>query len=306
MRRPSAVCCLVLAALACAPVASCGENAPVLLSDDIVYLRALLTARIDGDADDAEKQLARETLRRLDGTRTFDADEMNRAETEAHLKNILRAELARNPRGRQPRLDLARFSLYLDDAEHALRHLQHAGPGSKHDLFWPLLIAYAHFRLGEQEKGAPYLERTVRSARALVPLRLENGAFCERVTGLGQYMPYPDDLVSAGQAVFLYFEVAGAVFREGEDGMRGPSLRLSLEIRDEMQETRWRKDDFASHTPLYRRVMSEIYCAVHLVMPKTLQPGPHVLILTCEDEYGDQDARLDVPFSIAYGTSTPE
>lgn len=279
--------------------AAAKAKAPTLTSEDIVYLKGLLELRrgvAELSAD--EKLLLERAHKHLNGVKPTPTGKADREEVEERLKEILRASVAGDPDALPPRLDLARFYLYLDRPELAARHLLRAGEGSEQNVFWPLLLTYSYLRSGEVEKADNFLNQANQRALYLLPLRLKKALFCKRVRGLGQYEPRTDTTFSPGEATWIYVEIVGAIFDKLADKKYQLDLDFHMEIRDDFQRTVWERKNYCNFPFEYQHPVHDIFGGMDFLIPENLKPGTHTLILTCEDKESDKKATADITFVI--------
>ncbi|MFH0910480.1 MAG: hypothetical protein V1918_03075 [Planctomycetota bacterium] len=266
--------------------------------EEVVYLKGVLEARLKAQGlPDGERALASAILERLQADRPRPAEPVERAQVEERLKEFLRADVAAKPDAREPRLALARFYLFEDDPERALRHLDRAGPGSELDVFWPLLAAYAHLRLGEHATATRLLEGMGESIGRLIPLQIQRALFCEEVRQYGQYNPRPEKAFAPGESTWLYLEVMGPGFRAVGDQHE---LRLSfgLAVRNDLQQTLYDEPQYCRIFPKYRHPVRTVFAGVDFLVPDYLPSGKYTLIVTCRDETSGREVTSDLPFSI--------
>jgi hypothetical protein len=276
-----------------------GPAAAALTPGERIYLRSLLEARQAQELSADEERLVARLRKRLAGQPPAPTAKADRREVEARLVELLRAAVARDPDAREPRLDLARYYLYANAPDLAVRHLERVGPGSEQDLFWPLLSAHAYLRLGEHQTGADLLDRAVRAAGNLVPLQVVRGLFCADVDGLGQYEPRPHNTFRRGEAAWLYVELKGPVFKPVEEKLFRLNLVVDLTVRQaKLQNTVWKRSEYCRLPFEYQHPVAEVFGGIYFNIPAELADGDYVLIITCRDLESEHEDSLDVPFTV--------
>lgn len=277
--------------------------APNLSAADVVTLSHLLAERQKQEGLPAAEVLKLERLQAVlrHWPVTGHAAAQDREEVEERLKELLRADVATHPESRGPRVALARFYLYLDRPDLAVRHLERAGPGAAENVFWPLLMTYGHLRSGDHARAEKALAQANQAAQALLPLRLRHALFCNHIKTLGQYEPRGTGPLAVGESTWLYIELVGVSFRRRSELQHQLNIDVHLTLRDDLQRTAWERQGYCNLPFVYQHPVHDVYAGVDFIVPD-MPAGRYTLIVTCVDRESDQKATADIALAIGAGT----
>lgn len=252
------------------------------------------------DLRDEEKpfieQLQGKVLSKASGVKPESRDSLETLK--GKLKDALREYVAENYKESKPRVDLAKFYIFDNDPEKALRHLEKVGPSSEKDIFWPLLCSYCFIQLGNYSDAAKMLVKVDECVEKFLPIKIDRAQFCEEIRQHGQYTPRRGTKMTPGEAVWVYLEINGATFKEMSDKSLKLFLKFGLELRDELQRTVWHTNDYSSITPVYQHPVREVFAGLDYVIPQDIGPGKYTLIISVTDINSDKKTTADIVFEI--------
>jgi hypothetical protein len=266
-----------------------------LNSQELIYLKSVLQNRIDSGMLKADEvKLAKSTLAKLKQTKKVTSPSTNIGKEQKDLLQKLRQKVASDPDKRAYRLNLAKFYLYMNDAEKAERHLTRIGPASKKDLIWRILCAQSYVLLGEYSRAAELFDNVTGKLDKIIPLRVTKAVLCDKIRQRGQYSKRATNEISSGEMTWIYLEVQGAQFTPTAKNDLQLNLSFGVEIRDEMQRSVWSVNDYCGISPVYQHEMKDVFAGVDFTLPQKLNKGKHTLIISCTDKNSGRTSSKDI------------
>ena len=155
-------------------------------------------------------------------------------------------------------------------------------------LFWALSSTFDDEAMPDSEVRAAETVAQLRAALRLresrAALQLQHTLFCQRIDGFGDYVPFPENRFEPGQSVLIYTEVKNFLSETTVDGDFRTVLRSTVTVRQGGEQGRTMlQQDLPAAEDLCRSRRSDYFHSYRIQLPRTLQPGPHVLILEVTD-----------------------
>ncbi len=130
-------------------------------------------------------------------------------------------------------------------------------------------------------------------------LELHNVAFCHKITSYGNYQRFKRDEFTPGQPVLLYAEVTNFKSEPTADGQFRTLMKSSIEVLDGTARTRVIDSiPFAPSEDRCRNHRRDYFHSYEFTIPPGINPGPHVLRLTVEDQLGKKSSVTTLNFTV--------
>ncbi len=130
-------------------------------------------------------------------------------------------------------------------------------------------------------------------------LELRNVAFCQKISGFGNYQRFKRDEFMTGQPVLLYAEVGDFKSEPTPDGQFRTLMKSTLEVLEGGPTGR-----LVESLPLTpsedrcRNQRRDYYYSYEFVIPQSCNRGPHTLRLRVEDQLGKKTAVTTLNFTV--------
>ena len=194
-------------------------------------------------------------------------------------------------------------------AGHTDRALQPIpGIDSTDQEFWQQMLwgMANYFDTQGMPDGAERATQTIAQLRAAATrlqekarLELRNVAFCQKISGFGNYQRFKRDEFIAGQPVLLYAEVGDFKSEPTPDGQFRTLMKSTLEVLEGGPTGR-----LVESLPLTpsedrcRNQRRDYYYSYEFVIPQSCNRGPHTLRLRVEDQLGKKTAVTTLNFTV--------
>lgn len=232
----------------------------------------------------------------------------SRTDLERELIEKLKLTLTKKAAERKSRENLhalARYYLFLDEPDRAIRYLQQGGPASSEDPYYPLLLAYTYLRLGDYAAAMGWLEKVDLLLSTRQPLRLSPPIFAETISGFRLYTPRPARPFRPGEDVLIYLEVTGVMFKPKTASEVFCDLLFDLAIKDAMMNECWAAPDYGAYQQIFRGPIRTLDLKIALRIPNPLPSGRYRLILTCRDRLGLREATSEASLEVKDSQERP-
>ncbi|MBW3541349.1 MAG: hypothetical protein KY476_13865 [Planctomycetes bacterium] len=132
-------------------------------------------------------------------------------------------------------------------------------------------------------------------------LTLEHVAFCKKITSFGNYEPFYPYEFSRGQPVLVYAEVKNfkseaATDKNGQSAFR-TVLKSKIEILSPSGDVHFPLE-FPPTVDLCRNHRADYFHSYEFTIPRGIPYGPHVLVLTVEDQLSSKVATYRLNFTV--------
>ena len=130
-------------------------------------------------------------------------------------------------------------------------------------------------------------------------LELKNLAFCQKITSFGTYQRFKRDQFTPGQPVLLYAEAANFRSEPSSDGQFHTLMKSTIDIHEGGPQGRILESiPFKPSEDRCRNHRRDYFHSYEFAIPQGINPGPHVLRLTVEDQLGRKTAAATMNFTV--------
>jgi len=173
----------------------------------------------------------------------------------------------------------------------ALQAIPQLGPEQQQfwtQMFWALSSAFDDEAMPDSRARAAetvaQLREAIRHLQPQARLQLDRTLLCRQINGFGDFVPFDEQEFRAGQPVLIYTEVQNFQSEATAAGDFRTVLRSSIRIQEESEAGRVVfEHDLPETEDRCRSRRNDYFHSYRIQLPRSLQPGPHMLTLEITD-----------------------